>query len=175
MARSGNLDTYLSFVQLAELFAIRSLRQRYRIPLARIKAAADFLETELGSRHPLIDQRLWANSHLYFERMPDIRWTATRYGRFTFQEIVDQYLGRMEFGEGNLPDALYPWIGGSTAKSIRIDPKVRFGQPVIVGTGVTVDSVRDRFESGESVGTVSNSYRLRREQVEDALAYAAAQ
>ena len=80
----------------------------------------------------------------------------------------------MEFGEGNLPDALYPWIGGSTARSIIIDPKVRFGQPVIAGTGVTVDSVRDRFEAGESVGTIADSYRLQRAQVKDALAYAAA-
>ena len=110
---------------------------------------------------------------MYFKRAPKELLNASDNGQFAIPQIVEQYLGRIDFGQEGLPDALHPWLGGSTTrKSIRIDPRVRFGQPVITGTGVTVDSVRDRHDAGESLEDIAMSYSLKIAQVEDALTYA---
>jgi len=58
---------------------------------------------------------------------------------------------------------------------ITIDPDVRFGKPCLTDTRVDVDTVVGAITSGESVEHVQQEYRLTREQVLAALAYAAHQ
>ncbi|OGH10672.1 MAG: hypothetical protein A2857_01985 [Candidatus Levybacteria bacterium RIFCSPHIGHO2_01_FULL_36_15] len=56
---------------------------------------------------------------------------------------------------------------------IAVDPKVRFGKPVIEGTRVPVDLVVGKIAGGMTVDEVMNEYDLTRNQVLAALKYAA--
>jgi uncharacterized protein (DUF433 family) len=56
---------------------------------------------------------------------------------------------------------------------ISIDPDVRSGKPCLTDTRVEVDTVVGAIASGESVEHVQQEYRLTRDQVLAALAYAA--
>jgi uncharacterized protein (DUF433 family) len=56
---------------------------------------------------------------------------------------------------------------------ISIDPAVRFGKPCLTGTRLDVATVVDALASGESLEVVQEEYRLTRQQVLAALAYAA--
>jgi uncharacterized protein (DUF433 family) len=56
---------------------------------------------------------------------------------------------------------------------ISIDPAVRFGKPCLTGTRLDVATVVDAIASGESLEVVQEEYRLTRQQVLAALAYAA--
>ncbi|MCS6859717.1 MAG: DUF433 domain-containing protein [Abditibacteriales bacterium] len=56
---------------------------------------------------------------------------------------------------------------------ISIDPNVRFGKPCIKGTRVDVATVLDNLGAGESCETIQAEYGLTREQVLDAIRYAA--
>jgi len=58
---------------------------------------------------------------------------------------------------------------------ISIDPDVRSGKPFLTDTRVDVASVVGAIASGESVEHVQQEYRLTRDQVLAALAYAAHQ
>lgn len=58
-------------------------------------------------------------------------------------------------------------------KLITVDPKVRFGKPVIKGTRVPVDLVVSKIAGGETVEGVGKEYGLTRDQVLAALKYAA--
>lgn len=59
------------------------------------------------------------------------------------------------------------------ANNITIDPKVRFGKPVIEGTRVPVDIVVGKIAGGMDIGEVMQEYDLDRKQVLAALKYAA--
>jgi uncharacterized protein (DUF433 family) len=56
---------------------------------------------------------------------------------------------------------------------IVIDPKVRFGKPVIKGTRVDVEHIIERVATGMSLDEIANEYSLDREDVRAALRYAA--
>lgn len=56
---------------------------------------------------------------------------------------------------------------------ISMDPAVRFGKPCLTKTRVDVATVVGAMAAGESIEDVQQAYRLTREQVLAALAYAA--
>lgn len=59
------------------------------------------------------------------------------------------------------------------APGIIIDPKIRFGKPVIKGTRVPVDLIVGKIAGGMTVEEVAKEYDLKREGVLAALRYAA--
>ncbi len=56
---------------------------------------------------------------------------------------------------------------------ISMDPNVRFGKACIKGTRVDVATILGALAAGESVEAVQEAYQLTREQVMNALRYAA--
>ncbi len=58
-------------------------------------------------------------------------------------------------------------------KNITVDPKVRFGKPVIAGTRVPVELVIGKIAGGMDIKEVMDEYGLKQEQVQAALKYAA--
>jgi len=56
---------------------------------------------------------------------------------------------------------------------ISMDPAVRFGKPCLTGTRLDAATVVGAIATGESVEDVQRDYRLTREQVLTAIAYAA--
>lgn len=56
---------------------------------------------------------------------------------------------------------------------ISMDPNVRFGKACIKGTRVDVATMIGALAAGESVQAVQEAYQLTRQQVMDALRYAA--
>lgn len=59
------------------------------------------------------------------------------------------------------------------APGIVVDPKVRFGKPVIKGTRVLVDLVIGKLAGGMEIEEVMEEYGLKKEDVLKALSYAA--
>jgi len=59
------------------------------------------------------------------------------------------------------------------APKIVIDPKVRFGKPVIKGTRVPVDLIVGKIAGGMTIEEVAKEYDLKREDILAALSYAA--
>ena len=59
------------------------------------------------------------------------------------------------------------------APRITVDPKVRFGKPVIRGTRVPVEIVVGKLAGGMSVEEVAREYGITEEDVRAALQYAA--
>jgi len=168
-----NSDQTLNFLQLSEAFAINYMRKTLEIPLSKIREASDYLREKLEISYPLIDHRIRVGSEVYFKHAQDILLNATRHGQLESTELIGDYINRLEFKDANLPDILYPWIRNQKKKkSIKIDPRVRFGQPSITGTGITVEIVYERFEGGESLIDIASGYGIALAGVEDAIAYA---
>lgn len=59
------------------------------------------------------------------------------------------------------------------AKGIAVDPKIRFGKPVITGTRVPVDLIIRELGNGMAIEEVAEEYKLTNEQIRNALRYAA--
>lgn len=64
-------------------------------------------------------------------------------------------------------------MGVEIAPRIAVDPRVRFGQPVVKGTRVPVAVVLDEMAAGTSVEDLAREYGITREDVRAVLRYAA--
>jgi len=54
---------------------------------------------------------------------------------------------------------------------VMITPRIRFGKPVVSGTGIMTSSIHERFEAGEAIEAIAESYAIEPTLVDDALAY----
>jgi len=59
------------------------------------------------------------------------------------------------------------------APRIVIDPKIRFGKPVIKGTRVPVDLILGKIAGGMTIEEVAREYDLKKDDILAALRYAA--
>jgi len=59
------------------------------------------------------------------------------------------------------------------APGITVDPKVRFGKPIIKGTRVDVATILGHLAAGDSLEELMEDYGLSRDQVLAAIGYAA--
>lgn len=59
------------------------------------------------------------------------------------------------------------------ALRISVDPKIRFGKPVITGTRVPIDLVLGKLAGGMTYEEVMAEYQITREDILAVLAYAA--
>ena len=57
----------------------------------------------------------------------------------------------------------------SQPKTIVLDPRLGFGQPVIAGTGIEARVVAGRYRAGESVQALSADYGVGTSAIEDAI------
>jgi uncharacterized protein (DUF433 family) len=56
-------------------------------------------------------------------------------------------------------------------KVVMIDPDISFGRPVIVGTGIPIEVLADRYQAGESVELLAEDYGCDRDLIQSALAF----
>ena len=168
-------DRALNFLQLSEAFAIAYMRRTLGISLPKIRLASEYLKKNLGIPYPLINPEIRVGTDVYFEHAREILLSASGHGQVESEELIGEYISRIDFEGGGLPDVVYPWIPGRERKrkSIQINPRIRFGQPTIAGTGISVAAVQDRYEAGETPGDIASSYEVSYAKVGDALAYAA--
>lgn len=88
---------------------------------------------------------------------------------------ANTFLDRVELAEG-VPVRLYPFTrdpGPGQPRVIVIDPRVRFGRPVVAGRGVPTDSLFDRYRAGDSAADLAEDYGVTTEEVDEAVRFEA--
>lgn len=168
---------YLSFVNMVEAHVLAAIRRRHGVKLAKVRKALDYMRRQFSVDHPLIDQAFQTDGlDLFVERYGALI-NASREGQHAMKEIIGVYLKRIERDAKGLPIKLYPFTRDSQSDSapasdprvIVMNPAVSFGRPVIVGTGVPVLSVYERYKAGDSVADLARDFRLETSAIEEAI------
>lgn len=167
-------NSLLSFRNLVELHVLVAIRRTHMVSLQKVRRAVDFLKQTFGVDRPLADRRLFTDRNDLFVRQLESLVNVSRSGQLEFEELVKAYLSRVEFGEAGEPRRLYPFsstrIEGA-ARSVVIDPRVQFGRPCLVGTGVPTTAVAERFAAGESIAEIAADYGREISEIEEAVRY----
>ena len=143
---AGADPTALSFTNLVEIHVLALLRRKHKASMPEIRSKIVELYRDANVKHPLASREFLAYSH-------------------------DQ---RVELDETGEPSRYFPFTrgyGSDDPKLIVIDPKVRFGRPVIKGSGVSTSAISRFTKGGESIADLADDYRLMREQIEEAVRY----
>lgn len=171
-------DLVLSYMNLIEAHVLRSMRFSHQIKLVRVRAAIEYLQEQFNSRHPLADHDFLTDGlDLLIESFGKLV-NVSRYGQGEFPNVVKAFLRRIERDPNGLPLVLYPMPSYERAASdphqvqprpVSLNPIVSFGQPVIPGTGIKAEVLFDRWSAGETIGELSEDYKVESSKIEAAI------
>jgi uncharacterized protein (DUF433 family) len=164
----------LSFMNLAELHVLGSIRRAHRVKLPAVRKAVEYLRERFRSDHPLLDrQMLTDGKDLFIQQYEDLV-NISQHGQMEMRQIMGLYLKRIKRDRGGVPIRLFPFTRDRYAESpefISIDPRIRFGQPCISGTRIPTAIILERHQAGDSIDLLARDYGRNGEEIEEALRY----
>jgi hypothetical protein len=140
-------DHQLSFWNLAELHVLAALRKYHQISPQRLRRVIGYLEDTLESEHPLLTARMLTDGVNVFIEHTKALVNASKGGQLALRQLIEAHLERIDQDTDGLAVRLFPFVRHSPGtiapsqlanepKIISLDPRVRFGRPVIVGTSI---------------------------------------
>lgn len=160
----------LSFFNLVEAHALRSLRVGHGIELPRIRAALEFVRVKLGWERPLIHEGFKTDGvRLFVDHLGQVI-DASAQGQMVIREVMS-HLERIEW-ENSLAARLYPFTrlnSENAPKSVFIDPRFSFGRPILRDSRVTTAVIADRYKAGDSMDELALDYACTRLEIEEAV------
>lgn len=185
--QSGRDVTFLDFVQA---LAIRNLRTRYKIPLPKIRQAYNIAREHFGVEFPFAmqhttylfsDQARLGHGDLVI-RIPNRRSGGEPeelYAKYyqlsgrsahnrVMREVVELYIEDLTFKAG-IASHFKAWQrdGGTIA----MDPRIRFGAPVVESCGYTAETLSEASVLEGGLDAAARAYGVERQDVALAVQY----
>ncbi len=162
----------LSFINLIEAHVLWAIRRKYDFPLQTIRRALRFLSDKLDSSRPLATRRFDTDGvDLFVPELGDLI-NITREGQLAMRELLAAHLKRIEWSDRGEPARLYPFTRKDAfdePRSVVIDPRISFGRPVLVGTGIPTALIAERYKAGETMDELAKDYERDRADIEEAV------
>jgi len=160
----------LSFNNLIEAYALRSLRREHGVSIKAVRKAIDYAESKLNIPRLLLSHELLTHAgDLFVQRYGELI-NLSRSGQLALRKILEAHLRRIDWKD-ELPVRLYPYFEHDYNKLIAIDPFIQFGRPVLIRKGISTSVIADRIDAGESVEFIAADYDIAKSEVELAIMY----
>jgi uncharacterized protein (DUF433 family) len=164
----------LSFINLVELYVLASIRRKFHIPMPYVRSAVEFVNKELGSKHPLAEHRFETDGlRIFFEHLGGL-YDISKGVQQSF-DFVKTYLHRIEYSQSGLPLKFYPFTrldkheDDKTPMCVTINPRICFGRPILESISVPVEIISQRYWAGESHDSLINEYNITSEELDEAI------
>jgi len=163
---------YLSFTNLVEAHVLRVIRKQHGITLTKVRKALDYMQGELKVSHPLARIEFQTDGvDLFVDSVRELI-NASESGQLAMREMLKHLLERVEVDEDGIASRLYLYTRTSeedSPKSIVIDPRISFGRPILVGTGIPTAVLAERYKAGDSIDDLAYDYDCDRLKIEEAI------
>jgi uncharacterized protein (DUF433 family) len=155
----------LSFYNLAEAHILRATRDK-RVPLKNVRRALEWVRERLpATAHPLLSFDFSASGREMFVKHLGKTINATRFGQEAMEQVLEQYLERIERDKVGMPVEVYPM----NTTALAINPAIASGQPIVKGTRVMAAVLVARRQAGESYRDLTRDFSLTQPQIEQAI------
>ncbi len=153
----------LNFHDLVELFFVREFRKA-RVPLPKIRGAANVLRKRWGTRYPFALRRIAElNKDLVDEKALEVVL-----GQQRVFEFAKRFMRFFDFDEEGLATAYYP-LGKN--KLVVLDPSRSFGAPIEIRSGVRTEVLYRQYLVEEDVRAVADWYEVALDGVTQAVEF----
>lgn len=162
----------LSFTNLVEAHVLRVIRSEHLISLDKVRSALEYVENHYQLRHPLSRIEFQTDAADLFVESVGRLINASRAGQLALRGTLKNHLKRIELDEAGVAAKLFPYtlsLEGDDPKTLVIDPRISFGRPVLVGTGIPTAILAERYKAGESIDELALDYGCDRLQIEEAI------
>jgi uncharacterized protein (DUF433 family) len=171
----------LSFWNIAELHVLGALRRYHQIPPMKLRRVIQYLERTLDTPHPLLTERMLTDGVSVFVEQAQALVNASKDGQLAMRQLIEAHLQRIDQDVDGLAIRLFPFVRrspetASTAamllqepRIISLDPRVRFGRPVIAGTSIPTAEIAERFRAGDTLAALAEEYGRPEAEIEEAI------
>lgn len=164
-------ERLLSFRNLVEVHVLSAIRRKHQVRLQEVRGAVEYLRKHFQSQHPLADQEMKTDGiNLFIEQYGKLV-NVSREGQLAMREVLSDHLDRIERDPKGIAIRLYPFSGRPERRTVAIDPRVKYGRPCIIGTGIPTDIIAGRFTSGDSIKEIADDYGRPSEDIEEAIRF----
>lgn len=167
----------LSFTNLVEAHVLDAIRYFHHVPLKNVRYAVSYLRRASGSPHPLADHWFQLKGVELIVSDGGLVVNATRDGQLELKTVIRAYLERVARDPQGAAESLYPYLTRhpdnveDQPKLVRIDPRISFGKPFLVGVGVPTAVIADRYQAGEDINALALDYGCEATEIEKAIEY----
>jgi uncharacterized protein (DUF433 family) len=159
----------LSFTNLIEAHVLSAIRRDRQIPLTKVRGALDYIQEKLKLPHPFASLEFQTDGiDLFIEGFGELI-TVSRDGQIALKAVLQTFLSRIERDEKGYALKLFPFLKNpdiNAPRNVVIDPRISFGRPVLVGTGIPTAILAERFKAGDSIDELAEDYGCEHWQIE---------
>lgn len=164
--------TFLDFVQALAIRAITTAPHGRRVSLQKIREAVETARERYDVEYPFAQEHntyLFGSEILIELKEGDFRsLTGERKDQLFLRPVVELYKKRISFGDDGYASEYCAW--GSGDLRITMNPKVRFGEP-LMPSGYTAKTLWEGVAAEGSIEDAKRVYGVSTEEIELAYAY----
>lgn len=167
----------ISFTNLVEAHVLRSIRKIHGVRLDKVRSALDYLDKQFQMPHPLARVEFQTDGVNLFVESIGRLVSVSENGQLAIKAVLKSLLTRVEWNEEGIAARLFPTTHATPEssqaepRSVAIDPRVSFGRPVVVGTGIPTIAIAERYEAGESPESIADDLDCELSQIHDAIRF----
>lgn len=163
----------LSFLQLIEIVVVAQFRRgSHPVQLERLRRAHAFARDHFGLAYPFASLKLREfGGHVLHEFDavdPDGTSLALDLaGQWTLPGVVRLALEQVDFSP--IDGFAERWFPAGRSTGVVLDPRMGAGRLTVAGTGITVETLYERFLAGESIEMLADDYSITADTVQAAI------
>jgi len=160
----------IDFLTLIELKTFSRLRAA-GVPVCKIVKAAEQLESLTGLKHPFAQKSILVKMAA---GASDVFWEVKSQlisldGKRQFSlDVIRDFVNDLSFEGSGIAKNYKPRAGKG---SVVLDPRRRFGQPVVIGTNIEAAMLCRMHEAGDSISLIAKEFQLTKKSVANAVEF----
>lgn len=160
------IEQVTNFHTLIEFFTFYQLRER-GVSAQKIVSAHNILAEVFKTQYPFATSNILTDGEkVLFEGNVGEIINADKSLQIYITQVIEPFCERIEFDKNSLANRFFPM---GKKHDVIIDPKRKFGQPVVGETNILTETIFSLFRAGEPIKVIANLYDLKISQVEDAI------
>jgi len=165
----------LTFLDLIEAVAIRSLRVDYDVPLQRIREAVKNAKSRYGIDYPFAHQShktvlIGRDLHIFLPRENSpVQITGRAVGQQSFKPCIERYMADLDFDANGMAYIYRAYQFKN--QEIILNPKIQFGEPIVKENGYTAETLYRAAIAEGSIDRAAHLYDVSEDAVDAAYRY----
>ena len=164
----------INFLDFVQALAVRNLRLHYKVPLQKIRDAVDRAVKEFNITHPfahkhityLFEKEIWIQP----AGKEIVQISGKQHHQAGFTTVIEGFYKDISFDpKTGFADKYRAYHRGS--HEIVMNPKMRFGEPILDDCGYTPEALFEAAKTEGSIESAAKIYGVSKEQVEICVEY----
>jgi uncharacterized protein (DUF433 family) len=177
--RSDEAPKVVSFLELIEIVVVARFRKgspgHPAVKLERLRRAHAYARERFQLPYPFASLKLQEyGGHILHEfdvqEPGDTALALDMGGQWVLPGLVRDELKHFEYAN----ELVSRWYPAGPEIPVVVDPHIAAGRPTIAGSGVTLNTIRERFAAGDSIAFIAEDFELEPSVIEKALQFATA-